>query len=301
MKVSICIPAYKHIDVLERCIRSIFEQDFPDYEIIITDDSPDDVIEKKIQIYSDSRIRYFKNSQTLGSPQNWNECIKKAEGDYIKILHHDDWFSSSQSLKKFVLLLDENPEVDIAFSNCTNVSNSQKINHTIKDSYLVKIKGEPERLFLGNRIGAPSVCIFRNHKNYVFDPNLTWLVDVDFYIGILQQNNQCVHISEPLINIGISASQVTQQCMAKPEIRIHEGIYLYDKLQLNKKKFYYRHSLLKRMGREKIFHTIQLRKLLPENTNFSFSYIDSLWAQYYYVKKRTREMIIFYLTPKYNV
>lgn len=106
MKVSICIPAYKHIDFLRRCLNSILEQRFTDYEVVITDDSPDDSLQKLVEEYSDERIKYFKNKKALGSPLNWNEGIKKANGEYIKILHHDDWFSSPDSLEKYVRLLD---------------------------------------------------------------------------------------------------------------------------------------------------------------------------------------------------
>ena len=43
--VSICIPTYKQIPYLKKCIESVLKQDFEDYELIITDDSPDDSVE----------------------------------------------------------------------------------------------------------------------------------------------------------------------------------------------------------------------------------------------------------------
>ena len=43
-KVSICIPTYNQVIYLKRTIDSVFEQTYTDYEIIITDDSPTDVV-----------------------------------------------------------------------------------------------------------------------------------------------------------------------------------------------------------------------------------------------------------------
>lgn len=109
MKVSICIPAYNNEVSLKRCLDSVLIQDFEDYEIVITDDSPSNVIAQLVSGYNNSKIHYYKNTENLGSPENWNRALSLAKGEYIKIIHHDDWFSSNDSLDKFVALLDTNP------------------------------------------------------------------------------------------------------------------------------------------------------------------------------------------------
>ena len=48
-----------------------------------------------------SKIRYFKNADQLGTPENWNEGLRKASGDWIKIMHDDDWFTGPESLHIF--------------------------------------------------------------------------------------------------------------------------------------------------------------------------------------------------------
>lgn len=291
MKVSICIPAYKHIDFLKRCLDSILEQEFSDYEIVITDDSPDDSLHKLVETYSDQRIQYFKNEKSLGSPLNWNEGIKKAKGEYIKILHHDDWFSSTQSLGKFVKLLEENPNTDIAFSaSCDINTNKEKKVHIASNAFLSALRGEAETIYTGNQLGAPSVCIFRN-KGYAFDPNLVWLVDIDFYMQVIMaRNNTFVFTPDTLVNIGVSEYQITQQCLTETKVRIFEKVYLYKKYSLENKAAKYRQSLLRYMGREGIFNTSDLKKILPE-TDFVFNVLDSFWAYTYYIKKKIRSLL----------
>jgi len=48
-KVSIIIPTYKRPDLIKRAIRSILNQTYQDFEIVIIDDSPDDETEKVVK------------------------------------------------------------------------------------------------------------------------------------------------------------------------------------------------------------------------------------------------------------
>lgn len=291
MKVSICIPAYKHIDFLKRCINSVLEQDFLDYEVIITDDSPNNDLEKLVATYNDDRIHYYKNNPALGSPENWNAGLKRARGEYIKILHHDDWFASPQSLRQYISMLDNDQESDIAFSaSCDIDENSNRKEHIATQSSLSEIKDNPNILFTGNRLGAPSVCIFRNKKEYLFDPKLKWVVDTEFYIRLIKaRNNNFVYTTDILTNIGISQYQITQLCTADIKLVLTEKIYLYDKLQLETESYRYKRSLLRTLGREKIWSYKTLKKLLPD-CNISLSPLDSAIAFYYFVKRKVHDV-----------
>lgn len=291
MKVSICIPAYKQPHFLKRCLDSILEQDFSDYEIIITDDSPDNALQELVSTYNDARIRYYKNEKPLGSPLNWNEGIKKAQGEYVKILHHDDWLATPQSLSKYVAMLENNPDTNIAFSGCSDINEKgEKKIHIAKSSFLKELEKEPETVYKGNQLGAPSVCIFRNHKNYLFDPKLIWMVDSDFYIRVIAENGKFIYSPELLVNIGISEHQITQQCMTDIAISIKEKIYLSKKFELNKKSGSYRNTLVRVLGRNEIFNNKTLNDTVP-NADFRLTKKDSLLAYYYFMKKKIRNLI----------
>lgn len=286
MKVSICIPAYKHVDFLKRCVDSILEQSYADYEIIITDDSPDDSISMMVaNRYVDKNIRYYKNEKALGSPSNWNKSLEYAQGDYVKIMHHDDWFSSPDSLAEYVRLLDENPDVDIAFSgSCAIDTKGRRKEHKVTSVKLDRLNDSPDRLFMGNLLGAPSVCIFRNKKGYTFDPNLIWLVDTDFYIRVIGGKG-FAYSSGLFVNIGVSEFQITNSDLSNNKIRLKEKISLYHKFDLQSKPFVYRRSLLKALGREGIFSDSQLNRYIADS-GFSFAGTDVLWARYYFMKRK---------------
>ena len=112
-RVSICIPTYRQVDYLQETLRSVQVQDFEDYELIISDDSPDDTVQQLVASFGfDDRLRYYRNPVALGSPENWNAAVRYAQGDYIKIMHHDDRFTDPKALSAFVRLLDEQPDAD---------------------------------------------------------------------------------------------------------------------------------------------------------------------------------------------
>lgn len=235
-KVSICIPAYKEPELMAVCLESVLQQTFTDYEVVITDDSRNNELDAVINNYKHKfkNFRYYKNENIKGSPENWNECVKKAEGEYIKIIHRDDWFTDKTCLHKFVNLLDNNPEVDFAFSGCNSCNqNREQISvHKINDKILRKLRKNYEILFLGNFIGAPSVTIYRKPINLEYDKNLIWLVDVDFYIKILSTNNKFIYCDEALMNVTAEGDhQITKQCENNINIDLFESIFIYQQIK----------------------------------------------------------------------
>lgn len=96
-KISIVIPTYKRADLLKTTLESaIGQKGFTDYEIVIVDNEFTDEgkisdTQKLIQKYNDKKILYYQNAENLGMTGNWNRGIELASGEYITILHDDDW------------------------------------------------------------------------------------------------------------------------------------------------------------------------------------------------------------------
>ena len=112
--ISICIPAYKNIEHLERLLNSISKQIFKNFEVVITDDTPDDSVSQFVaQSNFEFALTYFKNYKSLGTPENWNEAVRKSSGEYIKLMHNDDWFASPDALSEFVYALEKKPKMQI--------------------------------------------------------------------------------------------------------------------------------------------------------------------------------------------
>lgn len=238
VKVSICIPTYNQVEHLKKCIESVLMQDYKDFELIISDDSTTDDVRNYINSLNNSAVKYFRNAPALGPPANWNFAMEKALGEYIKILHHDDFFTQADSLSLYVQCLDKNPSADFAFSatKVWHIKTDFKRIHSCPPKKLDQLKSNPECLFFSNLIGAPSATIFRKKTGIKFDEQFKWLVDIDFYISALKKNRNVVYTDKTLIcTIHGADGQVTQQVEYDKAIQIREHILLLEKVFSNQK------------------------------------------------------------------
>lgn len=90
--VSICIPTYNGARYLAASLRSVLEQTFGDFEVVVVDDgSTDDtpVIAGEFA-RADDRVRVHRNPKNLGLVGNWNRCVEVAHAPWIKFVFQDD-------------------------------------------------------------------------------------------------------------------------------------------------------------------------------------------------------------------
>src|SRR5688572_5841450 len=101
-KVSVLIPTYNYAHYLDEAIKSVLNQTFSDFELIIVDDKSSDNTSEVVQKFlSDPRVSFYINDENLGLVHNFNRCLEYAKGDYIKFLMADDIFNE-QLLEKYV-------------------------------------------------------------------------------------------------------------------------------------------------------------------------------------------------------
>ncbi|MBS1918407.1 MAG: glycosyltransferase family 2 protein [Bacteroidetes bacterium] len=230
--ISICIPAYKRTEFLKRLLDSVAIQTFKNFEVIVTDDSPGNEVENLCNFYKKNfSISYYRNTQQLGTPENWNESIRKAKGDWIKLMHDDDWFSAKNSLQYFVDAINNNPASSFFFSAYRNIYlDENKEEPVFINSFRYKmIRKNPVTLFAKNVIGPPSVVIHKNDKQIYYDKNFKWLVDIEFYMRYIKAAKP-VYINKELVNVGLGSLQVTKQVFRVKKVEIPESFYLLDKI-----------------------------------------------------------------------
>lgn len=229
--ISICIPTYNQTSYLRQTISSILSQQGVVFEIIISDDSTtDDVKNLMVEfIENRSKIRYVRNSPALGSPKNWDHAISIAQGEYIKIMHHDEWFIDDFALRKFLDKI-KSEENSIVFSSALLVNKGEKSHFKASIDEVNRIKIEPEKLLLKNKLASPSAMFMNKTMVQKFDANLIWLVDVEFYIRLFTQNKaNLVYIEEPLYCSVIDSHNITNACIHDTELQLQEYSYLFRK------------------------------------------------------------------------
>ena len=193
-KLTVAIPTHDMRDkefFLRRCLDSLWTQTLQDFEIVVSDNSDDDILGDVCGFYGG--INYFQNPRK-GMAQNTNEAIKASSGSLIKILYMDDFLAHPDSLQKIWDKFDGHWLV----SGCEH-------------SYDGDVRFRPHRpiwndnIQIENTIGSPSVLTIKNEEPLLFDEEMQWLLDADYYRRcydkwglptILKDINVCIGIGE---------------------------------------------------------------------------------------------------------
>ncbi len=227
--ISILIPTFERPDYVRRSLEQIARQRFERFEVIVTDDSTTDAVENFIRTQSFSYpFQYRRNRPALGTPRNWTAGLDLASGEWIKILHDDDWLAGPDSLLHYAQAI--RPDIDLIFGGYEAVyeETGKTENRTISLSQFNRLVRSPNRLFAGNLLGPPSVLMYRRTLKESFDPNLKWIVDWEGYIRMLQ-THRAVYVDRVLVCMSYNPTQVTRICFGNPEIEIPEVLAYYQK------------------------------------------------------------------------
>lgn len=105
-KFSIIIPMYNTEKYIDKCLSSIFNQTFKDYEVIVVNDGSSDRSVEIAQTYKCTII----NQKNQGLSVSRNNGVKKAKGDYIIFIDSDD-FIEKDLLKEINKSLKNDPDI----------------------------------------------------------------------------------------------------------------------------------------------------------------------------------------------
>jgi glycosyltransferase involved in cell wall biosynthesis len=108
--ISIIIPSYNHEKFLNRCIDSVLNQSYNNFELIVIDDGSKDSSNDIIASYNDSRLIHLQQ-ENKGAHNTINRGLSLAKGDYLTILNSDDEFLPNR-LEKCMNVFEFNAEVD---------------------------------------------------------------------------------------------------------------------------------------------------------------------------------------------
>jgi len=115
--VSIGMPIYNSEKYLSQALDSLLTQDYPNFELIISDNSSTDRSEDICLQYmkKNKRIAYFRNDANLGAGYNFKNAFEHANGDFFMWAgSHDLWISDY--ISRLVNVLQTNPQIALAYT-----------------------------------------------------------------------------------------------------------------------------------------------------------------------------------------
>lgn len=232
--VSILIPAYKS-DFLEVALTSALQQDYPQLEIIICDDSGGNEVErvvKRVSVGSAHPVHYYKNESRLLELGNLLRCISMSKGEYVKFLYDDD-ILREDCVSQLVSALNSAPDNIIASSRRQRIDESGYVLPDIMATAYpfrgnVIMEGRDVIAFLCdhtiNFIGEPTCVLCRRSDLIALGEDafllnghhLHYLGDVTLYVNLLSKGN-LAFVSEALSQFRVSELQISQQAASDSE------------------------------------------------------------------------------------
>ena len=183
--VSVIIPLYNKEIIVEKALRSVLQQTFKGFELIIVDDGSTDNSLNIVKSIKDERITLIK--QENGGPSKArNTGIKAAKSHWIVFLDADDELTPT-ALHDFIRLSKENCNADII--NCTtyirHIGSIKRIDHKSTGF----IKNAFKYWFYGGLMPGTGHSMFRTKllKENLYDERLRRYEDAELLFRILKK------------------------------------------------------------------------------------------------------------------
>lgn len=117
-RLSIGVPVYNGEDYIAEAITSHLEQDFTDFELVVSDNCSDDGTADIVQgfVKSDSRVSYSRNEENVGGPANFNRLFRLTKGDLFRWAAADDRIEPGY-LSSVIAMMDADPQIVIGHAH----------------------------------------------------------------------------------------------------------------------------------------------------------------------------------------
>lgn len=127
-RVSIGLPVYDGQNFLEPAIRSLLDQTYRDFELIISDNASTDRTPEICRAHAerDARVRYSRNATNIGAAPNYNRVFEQARGRYFKWAAHDD-VCRPDFLRRCVQALESDPGAVLAFTRTATIDERDQV------------------------------------------------------------------------------------------------------------------------------------------------------------------------------
>ncbi|MBI3408476.1 MAG: glycosyltransferase [Planctomycetes bacterium] len=121
-KVSICLPVYNGANYVRNAIRSVMEQSYEDWELVISDNASTDPTECICRELAsqDRRVRYFGCAKNRGLAWNHNRAFWLSNGRYVMWLGHDD-ILHKEYVASCVKALDRDSGAVLCYTNSASI------------------------------------------------------------------------------------------------------------------------------------------------------------------------------------
>lgn len=276
--ISIIVPVYNVEKFLNKCLDSISNQTYTNFECILINDGSTDNSFEICKIYEAQDNRFFVLTQNNSGPSiARNAGLDKAKGDYVAFVDSDDWIERNFLETQLADLIKYDGDIAICGfveKHCRNIkllNREQAIRtlfYPVKKSFSGYIHNKIYKMELFNELR--------------FKPEIQYLEDLELNYRIFNKCKKIVWTNTPLYNYRDNEESITKQIGLTPQAKT--GIIALKEMYENEKN----KSIKKNILENKITFCMgkAVSYLIIKNINCE---------EYRHLSKKIREHFIFAL------
>lgn len=125
--LSVVLSTYNRSDRLRKAIKSVVDQTYPDWELVVVDDNSKDNTEAVVESFKDDRIKYIKRTKNFGNDTRpKNEGVMASRGEYIAFLDDDNQFRPDH-LAILLKEIEKDDKFDVVYGDRWLIDETKKI------------------------------------------------------------------------------------------------------------------------------------------------------------------------------
>lgn len=199
--VSIVLPTYEREALIGRSIRSVIEQTYDDFELIVVDDGSTDATAEEVARCGDRRISYIRLDENRGAAAARNVGIRHAAGRFIAFQDSDDEWLPTKLERHVRAFATCAPEVGVVYSDMHRIRRDGATEYHCSPDVVPGVLIDPStRFYQVCKLGIQSTVIRRECLTLVggFNEDFPALEDLELFIR-LSQRYKFHHLRVPLV------------------------------------------------------------------------------------------------------
>ena len=228
--ISVVVASYNHQAYVQACLQSVLDQDFQDFEIVVTDDGSSDDTVARIQALQDPRIRLKVLPHNRGACIALNDAILRARGRFIAVLNSDDYFLPCK-LGQQLAYLQAHPQVGAVFGLPAFINEQGEVfddpAHRDHNAFVAgeRTRHQWLRHFFdeGNALCHPTVLIRREvyDRLGLYDPRLAQVPDLDMWIRLASHTG--LHVMPQALTAFRVRDGLQNASAGRPEVIVRDA------------------------------------------------------------------------------
>ena len=180
---SIITPTYNRVYTIERSVRSVLNQTFAAWEIIIVDDGSTDKTYDMLQPYLNQQVKYFYQ-ENQGQSVARNKAIQESRGTFICFLDSDDYYLSNHLQVLYEAIAEQNFEIGVYKTGMFIQRGKGKLEKCA--IYEKSSSQTPLHFYAQNFPGINSICYHSSMLNdHQFDPRFRLFQDTHLLLRLM--------------------------------------------------------------------------------------------------------------------